>query len=573
MRRTRPMLAAASAIVLAASTACNPEPRGEPSPYITELLSGAEGSVVLELPGGDTLVVSAPVVEFYRERRYRQAWTDYDEIRDRGWTLLEAMERSGADGLDPERYRYEAAHSLVQQVEHDSIAEDDEPAQMAQVDLVLSEVFGRYANHLAGGIVDPEVSGVAWTIEKDTVDVRSLLERLASDEDPAALIDSLRPEAPEYGLLMEALARYREIAAAGGWPEVPADVPDEVGASNPAVAALRQRLIAEGDAEEVSLAQAGAGESARFDASLKQAVEHFQARHSITVDGAIGPSTIEQLNTSADERVQQIMLNLDQWRWLPRDLGDRYILVNVAGFEMELVENDSVLLATNVVVGQEGWETDIFQDTLESIVVNPYWNVPASIEEEEVLPAVRSDPGYLAEEDMEVLHGDQVVDPSELDWDEVADGDSPYRFRQRPGPENALGRVKFLFPNQYDIYLHDTPAGALFSESSRAFSHGCIRVEKPLELARVLMDRVTDTPSSQLDELLERDSEQWIQVTEPVPVYVLYFTAWAGRDGTMRFHPDVYERNQRLEEQAERRLHSRSERSSTAAPLALGGTP
>lgn len=554
MRRTTTARLAA-ALIVAAAAACDREPLGEPSPHITATLSQAEAPLTLTLPGGDTLTLSAPVVEFYRQRGYRQAWTDYDEIRERGWTLLEAMERSEADGLEPNRYRYPVAYGLVQQVEGDSIPEEDEPAQMATVDMVLSEVFGRYANHIAGGIVDPSVSGVTWTIPKDTVDVRALLERLASDQDPATVVDSLRPTAPQYRLLMEALARYRQITSAGGWPEVPEGVGDEVGESGAGVAALRQRLIAEGDAEETRLARADSGAADVFDENLKQAVQHFQARHSIDTDGAVGPATLEQLNTSAATRVQQIRLNLDQWRWLPRELGERYILVNVAGFEMELVENDSVLIAMNVVVGQEGWETPIFRDTLESIVVNPYWNVPASIEADETLPALRRDPSYLASNNMEVLAGDRVVDAASVNWSQVSSSNS-YSFRQKPGPGNALGQVKFLFPNQNNVYLHDTPAGALFSESSRAFSHGCIRVEKPLELARILMDRVTDRSSADLDDLLGRSTEQWIRVTDPVPVYVMYFTAWAGRDGTMRFHPDVYERNQRLDEQTKRALRA-----------------
>lgn len=551
-RYLKPLLLMA---VTAALAACDREPLGEPSPHITATLSDAEAPVVLTLPGGDTLYLSEPVVEFYRQRGYRQAWTDYDEILDRGWTLLRAMEQSRADGLDPALYRYEAAHGMVQQVEGDSIPEKDEPAQMATADMVLSEVFGRYANHLAGGIVDPTVSGIEWQIPKDTVDVGELLTRLASDEDPAAIVASLRPGAPQYALLMRALERYSEIVASGGWPEVPADVPDEVGERSPAITALRQRLIAEGDADEVRLAQAGSAQADVFDEDLKQALVHFQERHSIEPDGAVGPATLEQLNTSAEERVQQIRLNLDQWRWLPGDLGDRYILVNVAGFEMELVENDSVLIAMDVVVGQEGWETPIFRDTMESIVVNPYWNVPPGIMQDETLPALRRDPGYLARNNMEVVQGNRVVDPGSIDWSQVS-ASSGYRIRQKPGGDNALGRVKFLFPNENDIYLHDTPARAPFDASSRAFSHGCIRLEKPLELARILMDRVTDTPSSKLDEMLARKTEQWIRVTEPLPVYILYFTAWVGDDGTMHFHPDVYERDERLKDQAAQALRA-----------------
>jgi murein L,D-transpeptidase YcbB/YkuD len=544
-------------VFLLTVAACDREPRDEPSPHITEVLSGAgQEPVAITLPDGDTLVLSPAVVAFYQARQYRQAWTDYDEILDRGWLLLEAMEGATADGLEPNLYRHDTAARLINQVEEDSIAERREPAQMAMVDMVLSEVFGRYAQHLTGGIMSPQVSGLEWRIPKDSVPVQPLLERLAADADAALLVDSLRPDAPEYRLLMEQLERYGQIAASGGWPAVSEDFSAEAGGRAPEVALLRQRFGAEADAEEARLAAAGADDPEAFDDALKEALQHFQMRHSIEPDGVVGPATLEQLNTSADERVQQIKLNLEQWRWLPGHLGERYILVNVAGFEMELVEHDSVLLAMNVVVGQEGWETAIFTDTLESIVFNPYWNVPPGIEREEILPAVRRDPGYLARENLEVVRGEAVVSPSEVDWSAVGPG-SPYRFRQRPGPQNALGRVKFLFPNEHDIYLHDTPAQARFAASQRAFSHGCIRLEKPIELARVLLDRVTESSAADLEDLLAGDKEKWIRVTDPVPVYILYFTAWAGRDGTMRFHPDVYERDRRLEEQARERLRIR----------------
>lgn len=551
MISTRHMVRAAGlATLLLGLTACDREPLGEPSPHIQEVLGEAEGPVVVNLAGGDTITLSAPVVAFYRDRGYRQAWTDYDEIRDRGWSLLQAMELAVQDGLDPERYRFPAALRMVQQVEGDSIREEDEPAQMATVDLVLSEVFGRYANHIAGGVLEPNQSGLNWQIPKDTVDVYALLTRLASDEDPGDIVTSLRPAAPGYSALMEQLKRYRAIAANGGWPEVSDDIPEEVGQSGAGVAALRARLIAEGDPEEVRLAQADSAAARTFDANLKAALEHFQNRHALAVDGHAGASTLEELNVSAAERVQQILLNMDQWRWLPRQLGDRYILVNVAGFEMEYVKNDSVALAMNVVVGQEGWETPIFTDTMESIVVNPYWNVPASIESDEVIPAIQRDAGYLARNNMEAVLGNDVVSPSALDYGNL----QQYSFRQRPGSDNALGQVKFLFPNKNNIYLHDTPADQLFSEHSRAFSHGCIRLEEPLELARMLFDDVTDRPAAQLDDLLARDSEQWVSVNQTLPVYILYFTAWAGRDGSMHFYPDVYERDRRLEEQVQQEL-------------------
>jgi len=535
-------LAAALAVV-----SCDREPLGEPSPRIREVL-GEGGPAVVELPTGDTLHLSETVAAFYRDRGYRQAWTDYDEVLDRGLALIETMGRSTEDGFSPEAYRYALAARMVMEVEEDSLEEAEEPGQMAEVDLVLSEVFSRYASHLAGGALDPKSAGLDWQIKREEPDVRALLEALVADATSAALVDSLRPPAPEYRRMMAMLARYRNIEQAGGWAEIPEADPFEVGDTADAVAVLRNRLVAERDPVESALAARGSAAPRAFDESLREAVAHFQARHGLDPDGALGEHTLAELNTSVDRRIAEIELNMDRWRWLPRELGDLYVMVNVAGFELEVVERDSALLTMNVVVGKDAWRTPIFRDTMEYVVVNPYWNAPASIATDEIIPALRADPSYLERNRFEVLQGDRPVSVSEIDW--TGDVAQRYRFRQRPGPGNALGDVKFLFPNPDDIYLHDTPAAHLFSQSSRAFSHGCIRVEKPVELARLIFAKATDRSPDSYDDLRARGGEQWVPLTKPVPVYILYFTAYAHRDGTVSFHPDIYERDRRLEEQA-----------------------
>ena len=539
-------------LAIAAVAGCDREPLGEPSPHITQVLQSAgEQGAVLQLPGGDTLNISPEVVAFYRNRQFRQAWTDYDEILEPGWALLRTMEQSPQDGLDPARYRYNVALSMVQQVEGDSIAEEQEPEYMATVDMVLSEVFGRYSQALYGGLIDPEIEGLDWKIGTTPVNVTNVLASLDSAQTPDQVLNSMRPAAPEYRRLMEAVVKYNDIASKGGWPAVPEDTPDEQNAQHAGVSALRQRLIAEGDPQETQLAQAGNAAPDRFDDQLREALEHFQRRHGLAPDGQLGQKTIGELNVPAEARVQQIRLNMDRWRWLPRELGERYILVNVAGYEMELIENDSLLLGMNVVVGQEGWETPIFQDTMEHIVVNPYWNVPPSILSDEVRPAAQRDPGYIARNNMEVLSGGRVVDPGSVNWNS-----SGISVRQKPGGRNALGDVKFLFPNEHNVYLHDTPADQYFAETQRAFSHGCIRLEKPHELARVLFERVTDKTAADFDRLSAMDTEQWVNLTEPLPVYILYFTAWADREGSVSFYPDVYERDERVREEANRQFAS-----------------
>ena len=372
----------------------------------------------------------------------------------------------------------------------------------------------------------------------------------------------LRPEAPHYARLTAALARYRAVEARGGWPQVPAPTRTfrrgEPGGAT--VVALRQRLAMGEDTTESRQARATVADGGVFDDSLHAALQHFQRRNALDEDGALGANTLRELNHSVEERIADLRLNLDRWRWLPRDLGARYIVVNVAGYELEMIENRAAVLVMNVVVGKEGLNTPIFADTMESLVVNPSWNVPPSIARGEILPAYRRDAGYLASRHFDVVKGGRAVDPASVDFADVGS----YRFRQRPGADNALGQLKFMLPNADNIYLHDTPAGRLFSLTDRAFSHGCIRLERPEDLARALMSRVTTTSPDALDALLATGAEKSIRFTEGVPVYILYFTAWVGEDGTVRFPHDVYGRDGELE--AERQLKLEN-------PTAAGGTP
>jgi L,D-transpeptidase YcbB len=283
------------------------------------------------------------------------------------------------------------------------------------------------------------------------------------------------------------------------------------------------------DAGEAALARSGSADPALFDADLKRAVQRFQDRHAIEADGAIGTTTLRELNYTLAERIAELQLNLDRWRWLPNDLGERYVLVNIAGFELEVVEHGRVIEAMNVVVGQESNETPIFADSIRYVVVNPYWNVPDGIMERTIRPAMALDPQYLARNDMEIFEG---------------------RVRQRPGPQNSLGRYKFIFPNDHDVYLHDTPDGHLFSRTQRAFSSGCVRLERPRDFARLLLRLQSSHDPDSLDDILASGSEKWIRLERPLPVFLLYFTAWAQDDGSVRFHRDVYGRSEAMDEQA-----------------------
>jgi murein L,D-transpeptidase YcbB/YkuD len=280
----------------------------------------------------------------------------------------------------------------------------------------------------------------------------------------------------------------------------------------------------------------------RFDHEVAQAVRQIQRRHGLHVDGIVGRHTLAALNVPVQERLQQLRHNLENGQ-LPEDVGDRYILVNIPDFTLRLIDRNREVWATRVVVGERQRRTPMLRSTIDHLVFNPYWHVPSRIAKQELLPRVVADPHYLAEQQMEIVApSGQVLDPSGIDWTAVNAQDFPYRIRQRPGAHNALGRVKFIFPNTYGVYLHDTPSRALFARAERAFSHGCVRVEKPLELAAYLLrerERELRTPE-QMEQMIRRGERTYVRLPQPIEVHFVYRTAWVDDDGTVQFRPDIY---------------------------------
>ncbi|HEX6135649.1 MAG TPA: L,D-transpeptidase family protein [Longimicrobiales bacterium] len=501
-----------------------------PAQRIRAVLGQAEDSgAVLPLTAGDTVTVLPATAEFYRRLRFRPAWIPEDDELDRARVLHAAIGRAVEDGLDPKRYGHDVAAQLIGML----TSEDsglDEPARagyLADLDMILSEGFMRYATDIVLGAIAPDSVGRAWRIPRGAAPGYTVLRSAFRGGDPAEIIRRLRPRTPYYGRMMAALARLQQVQEAGGWAPLPEDASVEEGDSSAIVVALRERLSRSDDPREAQLARSGASRAAVYDRDLRDALRHFQERHAIDDDGRLGANTLRELNHPVDERIAEVKLNLDRWRWLPQDLGRLFILVNIAGFELEVVENDRAIESMNVVVGKDGWNTPVFADTMEHLVLNPYWTPPPSILEEEILPAMARDPGYLARNNFE----------------RARDG----TIRQRPGRRNALGQYKFLFPNEDNIYLHDTPADHLFSRARRDFSHGCIRLERPADLARLVVTKATAHTPTAMEAMLGTGSEKWIALKRPIPVYIVYFTTWVREDGTLRFHHDVYGHNEDLE--------------------------
>jgi len=489
----------------------------------------SDSGAVLPMIAGDTITLSPATHEFYRRLRYRPAWAD-DDLR-RARVLHAAIERATEDGLDPDRYGHAVASRLIATLdaEESGLDEAARSGYIADLDVVLSEGYMRYVRDVVRGAIDPDSVGTAWRIPRDDGPGEQILRSVFRGGDPVQIIERLRPATPYYGRLMRALARLRAVQESGGWSALPEDAKVIEGDSSAAVVLLRARLSASDDAREAQLARSGAASAGVYDRDLRDALRHFQERHAIDDDGQLGSSTLRELNHTVEERIAEVTLNLDRWRWLPQDLGRLYVLVNIAGFELEVIENDRAIESMNVVVGKEGWNTPVFADTMEHVVVNPYWTPPQSIMEEEILPAIARDPGYLARNNFERTSNGGV--------------------RQRPGRNNALGRYKFLFPNDDNIYLHDTPADHLFSRVRRDFSHGCIRLERPADLARLIVEKASTHSPASIDAMVATGSEKWITLKRPIPVYLVYFTAWVREDGTLRVHHDVYGHDEELESQ------------------------
>lgn len=501
-----------------------------------------------DAPGTPTL--RPDVADYYADSSSITLWTDADGIRDDARELVGMLGRSGREGLDPGRYHVRAIRAAIDEAEGDPT-----PESLARTELLLSDGFVRFASDLLTGRVDRREAEVDWELERtDSLGAGSTLDRIREGAAPADVLDSVRPRLPVYPRLVDALARYRDIERGGGWPSVPADASVQEGDSGPAVVAVRERLTAGGSEEERRLAATGTADPRRFDADLTRAVEHYQRRHGLAVDGIAGDETVEAMNVPASERVEALVLNLDRIRWLPRRMGERAVLVNVAGFELRVLEAGEPVMRMGVVVGRPEWRTAVLSEPMEHLIFNPYWHVPESIERAEILPAVREDRGYLRAENLSVVEPDAPfgppVPPSSVDFDRPSDA-FPYDLRQEPGPGNALGRVKFMFPNEHAIYLHDTPADHLFEKNFRAFSHGCIRVERPWELARWVLEHATHRPPTHVEELRASDERTRVELREPIPVYIAYVTAWAGRDGTVSFYEDLYDRDDPLEERVD----------------------
>lgn len=479
----------------------------------------------------------------YIQTGLQPLWVSTDGPGGKAATLLSILKNSELDGLIPEQYHVNRITSLWNGTTSE---------ELIDLDTLLTFAFITYAHDAQEGRThSPPNNPDRLVKDEDTSTFYelTLIKTALSSPDVNQFMDSLLPPHNYYRNLRAALPRYQSLAAAGGWPPVAAGKSIHPGEQDSRIPAIRERLQIEG-----FLPSTPTDTLIYYDTMLVQAVIQFQLRHGLTDDGVIGKSTIAAMNIPAEQKVRQIIINLERWRREAHDLGKKYVLVNIAGFTLKGIENDMIILEMPVIVGTQRHETPVFSDLIQYMDLNPYWNIPASIACNELLADLRKNPHYLSKEHIRLFNDRtseaREINPLSIDWNQVSPNKmSQFVLRQDPGKWNALGAIKFVFPNHFNVYMHDTPAQAYFKHSHRAFSHGCIRLAHPLKLAEFLMGgREKGWSAEQLNELIGTGKRSIIRLPTPIPVHIIYRTVTSDQDGTISFHPDIYNRDQQLEE-------------------------
>ena len=487
------------------------------------------------------------IARFYQQVGYHAVWTGPDGLLPHGERLLQTITNASTAGLNLKDYLFPGAHNAL--VDFTQAPDHHLPQKIASYlrsDIVLTERILRYANHVYQGRVMPEQIYGSWLAPKRPTP-RNIPDELAQsirDDCFEAFIESLHPVSENYQRLRSALLQYERIRQNGGWLPIDTGPTLQIGDQGPRVAMLKYRLKLTADGfENVRI------ENDRFDECVRSAVKHFQRRHGLKEDGLVGKQTLAELNVSVEKRIDQLQLSMERWRWYPDSFGDRFLMVNIPAFSLTIVESGSRVDRIRAIVGKKNRQTPIMSGQMTYIEFNPYWNIPQKIARKDILPRIKNDPAYLINQGIRVFdswdQNAQALDPACIEWDKLSAGYFPYRLRQDPSRRNALGQIKFIFPNAKSIYIHDTPGKSLFSRHERAFSSGCVRIETPLSLALELLNDQRWN-RDRLKRVTSREQPVSVVLEKPMPVHLVYFTAWVDEDQTINFRKDIYGHDARL---------------------------
>ncbi len=508
--------------------------------FAENLSMGPATSLKLSAHGRSSADIDKTLIQIYRSNGLQPFWIRDGKPTQAGMDIYAALKNADKHGLNPSSYLL----SNITQFWNST-----DTANLAKLDMILTLGMMLYvADQREGRLqprqIDPELFATASDVE---VDWKTLLETAFKAPDMERFLADQAPPFLQYSYLQKKLAEYRTIAASGGWPTVTDGEVLKPGMIDPRVRVLRKRLAVSGDyIAEVT-------ENTSFDPALVEAVRRFQKRHNLLQDGVIGKQTLAAMNVPVDFRIQQLIINMERYRWLKRMNDERLVAVNIAGFEAIAGKPGKFDITMPVIVGKTYHKTPVFNDTIKYVDFNPYWNVPPGIARDEMLPKLKKDPAYLKKQNMRIFQGwepDAVeLDAMNIDWGNVSKSDmNLYHIRQEPGPDNSLGTLKIIFPNKYNVYLHDTPNHSLFNQEQRAFSHGCIRLGRPAEMAAwVLGGADKGWNVERVNEIVRSRKRQVVTLEQPVPVYILYRTAFVNPDdGSLYFYDDIYGRDRLL---------------------------
>ena len=500
-----------------------------------------------------------PALRFYRERRFQLGWFKNHQPVAQVKSILAITNKAADEGLNPKDYQIKDISKMLAELE--KVGDDSVRRNKAEreADIALTGTYMKWANDYYRGVANPhDKKDTSWMVKPNKIKLNKALATFLGERKSRYNYYEFAPLHPEYDQLKQALATYRTQERTGGWPTLPANTVLKPGQYSPAVASLRKRLLDSAGGETASAPAATPAKPGQpvdvaaltYDSALEAAVKQFQQDAGLKPTGIVSGETLKQLNVPIGARIDQLILNMERWRWLPKKFEPNYLLVNIPEYTLHVMEDSKEAFNMRVIVGKVLHETPVFSDKMEYVVLSPYWNVPFSIIENELRGKLTANPNYLDHLDMEVVKGSGrkaiAVDPGSIDWANVTQETFKYTLRRRPGPKNDLGDVKFIFPNSNDIYLHDTPHDELFSQSSRSFSHGCVRLSEPIKLANYLLrDRPEWDKQTVLDSIATR-REKYITLKEKLPVYLVYFTAWADASGHPHFRDDIYGLDKKL---------------------------
>ncbi|MCE3268975.1 MAG: hypothetical protein K0R49_1227 [Burkholderiales bacterium] len=489
------------------------------------------------LCAGDLVCKSSLLPKFYDERKYSLAWIRGNRLSAHGAQVVEAIENSTRDGLDPRAYHIKQIRKMIEGLNSHKVPAN--PDELANLDLTVTDGLMLYMKNLAYGWQNPKELYPTWPGNRKKINLLKAADKIVTSNSINSVLLSISPKYPDYLKLREKLADYYQIAIKNhGWETIEEDDVLQEGAKGENVALLQKRLYVSGELSDL-------GNPGQFDSKLEKAVTLYQRNNGIDEDGIVGPQTLRSLNVPVGDRIRQIELNMDRMRFLPESYPVRYAIVNIPDYSLKTFKNGKLQMLSPVVVGKPGKQTCVLNSQITAVEINPFWNVPKSIATRETLPAIKADPKFLSDNDIKVFKVTDgkynEVDPSKINWKKIESAHLNFRFRQNPGDDNAMGKLKFIFPNNCGIYLHDSPFPELFDETHRGFSHGCIRVGLPTDFAQFLVSPNKNWSLQSFNTLLNSGKNKLVKLSKPLPLYIIYLTAWYNaKEDFVQFRDDIY---------------------------------